>query len=128
MKLLFTCLFIISAAISALSQTDTTIKYYSNKWKECGKDTATYYSKIYPLGNVWKHKGYRIKDIRLQSEETWLDGNCTQPVDTSVWYNDKGIVNELPRGKPTGYLRTASTDYHISSDTPFLYLDFQHTF
>ena len=37
-------------------------------------------------------------------------------------------ANELPRGKPTGYLRTTSTDCYISSDTPFLFLDFQYTF
>jgi len=32
--------------------------------------------------------------------------------------------DELPRGKPTGYLRTTSTDCYISSDTPFSSLIF----
>jgi hypothetical protein len=32
-----------------------------------------------------------------------------------------------PKGKPTGYLRTASTDCYVSSDIPFLFLDSQHT-
>jgi hypothetical protein len=37
-------------------------------------------------------------------------------------------TNELPRGKPTGDLKTASTGCYISSDIPFLYLDSLHIF
>ena len=37
-------------------------------------------------------------------------------------------VNELPRGKPAGYLRTVSIDLNIPSHTRSLSLGFQHTF
>ena len=59
-----------------------------------------------------------------------LNGDC--PPTMFVYEGDQVSEflsqNELPRGKPTGYLRTVSTALNIPSHIRFLYLDFQHIF
>lgn len=112
MKLFFTFLLLLTTVISAHAATDTTTKYYSGNWKECGKDSASYISKVYPAGNVWERKDYRIKDMTLQSNETWLDAKTTRPVGTSTWYNEKGIVIKKQLYKNE---KTAETLYYFDN-------------
>ena len=47
------------------------------------------------------------------------------PDDVNILTDKK---NELPRGKPAGYLRITLADCNTSAGTPFLFLDSQHTF
>jgi hypothetical protein len=85
-------LLIILSSFGASAQFDTTYKYYSAAWKDCGKDTATFVSKVFVAGNQWQRNDYWVKGMKLQSEENFADSALKIPVGSSTYFNDKGAV------------------------------------
>ena len=61
------------------------------------KDTATYISKTFAVGNKWQRKDYWIKGMKLQSEETFLDDSLKVHTDVAKWYTETGVVKELQK-------------------------------
>lgn len=93
MKSIFTFLFfILTTAFNLQAQSDTTIRYYSKTWKECAKDTATYIAKSYAADGQWHRKDYWMKNMQLQSVETWLDEKHTRRIGITYNYSEAGIV------------------------------------
>ena len=92
MKSFFVLSALLFISYTVTAQDNVTIKYYNDAWKECANDTATYISKVSRSSKTWSRKDYWIKGMQLQSEENFLDAEMKRRVDSSIYYNEKGVV------------------------------------
>lgn len=76
------------------AQSDTSYLYFSKDWKNCSKDTAFYYAKIYKAGNVWERKDYWVAGNRLQMEGSYLKKDSKTQQGLFKWYKENGDVDK----------------------------------
>src|SRR4051794_26855263 len=83
---------ILCSGLFASAQSDTSYLYFNKDWKNCNKDTAFYYAKVYRNGKLWDRKDFWVKGNVLQMEGSYLKKDCKTQQGTFGWYNDEGLL------------------------------------
>ncbi len=105
-------------SLIAFAQTGNAFEtiYYNNNWKECKKDSASYYRHYYKKDGKWVVKDYYITNT-LQMTGTYIDDSMTIKDGAFVYYYEEGqkssegnFVNNKAEGLWTSWYKNGQTD------------------
>lgn len=92
------------------AQTDTSYLYFNKDWKDCKKDTAFYYAKVYKNAKLWERKDYWMKGNVLQMEGSYLKKDCKTQDGLFKWYKDNGAL-EMSKLYEKGHTKNITVYY-----------------
>lgn len=92
MKFIFT---LISLAIATItfSQSDTTVHYFNDAYRETTPDSSTIILKLYKKDNQWIGRETYKKSGIVKSEGNYASNDPASPVGTFKNYTDKGLLH-----------------------------------
>lgn len=92
MKRIYLFVFVLASCISASAQTDTLFGYLNKFNYKCAEQDAMYYTKAYPINNLWHRQKFLIATNRLKEEADFSDKDCKKYHGTYHEYTDSGKV------------------------------------
>lgn len=77
-------------AVTGNTQTDTIYGYLSKFNYKCAEQAAMYYTKVYPVSNLWHRQKFLLATNGLKEEADYSDKDCKKYHGTYHEYTDSG--------------------------------------
>lgn len=94
---------------------DTTYNYYNQYGKQCSKDTASFFAKVYEKNGVWERTYSNAKTLKLLSQGSFKEKECKTAEGIFVSFDEAG--NKTKESSYTNGIRMSEIVYY-SNGTP----------
>ncbi|PZP51717.1 MAG: hypothetical protein DI598_02600 [Pseudopedobacter saltans] len=133
MRIFFNVLTIMLFALpyNVNAQVDTTYKFYDENWKECNKDSAYYYSKVFVEANSWHRQDFYVSNNQIQMDGYGEDSTVSKRKGSFKYYYISGslksetLYSNYRKKSSTMYYENGQKKYSASYDTTGYEMDEQ---